>query len=105
MARLAAAAGARALLLEKPGATHPKHIFDLVEDLKAYPDLIVEWGWEMHYAEVMDVVRDLVRKQALGHITTSHWHGGTPSGGGVELWQRQTGTLGGIVYMDCTHTL
>ncbi|KAH8901531.1 putative oxidoreductase [Thozetella sp. PMI_491] len=105
LAGLAAAAGAKALLLEKPGATHPQHIFDLVEDLKQYPDLIVEWGWEMHYAEVMDVVRDLVQKQTLGQITTSHWHGGTPSGGGLELWQRQQGTLGGFLYMDGSHTV
>ncbi|KAJ9149880.1 Oxidoreductase [Pleurostoma richardsiae] len=105
VARLAAAAGAKALLLEKPGATHPREIYALVEDLKTYPDLIVEWGWEMHYAEVMDVVRSLVRKDTLGQITTSHWHGGTPSGGGMELWQRQPGTLGGFLYMDGAHTI
>ncbi|KIW10637.1 hypothetical protein PV08_11601 [Exophiala spinifera] len=105
LALLAASHGAKGLLLEKPGATHPSHLFSLVESLKAYPDLVVEWGWEMHYAEAMDFVRDIVRTGALGQITTSHWHGGTPSGGGMEIWQRQKDTLGGFLYMDGSHTL
>ncbi|KAL6246792.1 hypothetical protein RBB50_006099 [Rhinocladiella similis] len=105
LALLAASHGAKGLLLEKPGATHPSHLFSLVESLASYPDLIVEWGWEMHYAEAMDFVRDLVRTDALGQITTSHWHGGTPSGGAMEIWQRQKDTLGGFLYMDASHTL
>ncbi|EXJ83489.1 hypothetical protein A1O1_07112 [Capronia coronata CBS 617.96] len=105
LALLAASSGAKGLLLEKPGATRPEQIFKLAHELKKWPDLIVEYGWEMHYAEVMDVVRDLVRTGALGEITTSHWHGGTPSGAGMELWQRQRDTLGGFLYMDASHTL
>ncbi|KIX01103.1 uncharacterized protein Z518_10169 [Rhinocladiella mackenziei CBS 650.93] len=105
LALFAASSGAKGLFLEKPGATHPEHLFKLAEDLKEWPNLVVEWGWEMHYAETMDMVRHLVRHGALGEITTSHWHGGTPSGGGMELWQRQDGTLGGFLYMDGSHTL
>lgn len=105
LALLAASSGAKGLLLEKPGATHPEHAFRLISELNRYPDLVVEYGWEMHYAETMDWVRDIVRKGVLGDITTSHWHGGTPSGGGMELWQRQQDTLGGFLYMDASHTL
>ncbi|KAK6379306.1 hypothetical protein LTS17_006224 [Exophiala oligosperma] len=105
LALLAASHGAKGLLLEKPGATYPEHLFSLVESLKSYPDCVVEWGWEMHYAEAMDLVRDLVHTEALGQITTSHWHGGTPSGGAMEIWQRQKDTLGGFLYMDASHTL
>ena len=105
LALLAASNGAKGLLLEKPGATHPEHLFKLVEQLKQWPDLVVEWGWEMHYAETMDFVRNLVRRNALGQITTSRWHGGTPSGGAMEIWQRQKNPLGGFLYMDASHTL
>ncbi len=37
LARLAAAAKAKALLLEKPGATHPQHIFELAGKFEAVP--------------------------------------------------------------------
>lgn len=103
-ARLAAAHNPRGLFLEKPGACTPDELFKLADDL-SHRDIAVEFGWEMHYAEVMDVVRDLVRNRTLGQITTSHWHGGCPSGAGDELWQRQATNLGGFVYEDGCHTL
>lgn len=105
LALLAANAGAKGLLLEKPGGTQPSHVFKLIEELQQRPEIVVEFGWEMHYAEVMDFVRDITKKGALGDITTSHWHGGTPSGGSVELWQRQEDSLGGCVYCDGSHTI
>lgn len=105
LALLAASSGAKGLLLEKPGASRPEQLFSLVKQLATWPDLVVEWGWEMHYAETMDFVRELVGAKALGQITTSHWHGGTPSGGAMEVWQRQPDTLGGFLYMDASHTL
>jgi predicted dehydrogenase len=93
------------MLVEKPGANRPEDFFELHEKLKAYPDIIVEYGWEMHYAEVIVWIRGIVSGGVLGQVTTSRWHGGTPSGGGLALWQRQEGTLGGVMYMDGSHTV
>jgi predicted dehydrogenase len=59
----------------------------------------------MHYAEVMDFARSLVREGTLGEITTSHFHGGCPSGAGAELWSRLDTNPGGLIYEEGCHTL
>lgn len=94
----------KGLFLEKPGAAIPLDLFQLSEDLMAYPKLEVEFGWEMHYSEVMDFSRDILKSSALGEITLAHFHGGTPSGGALEKWQCLDTTLGGFVYTDGSHT-
>lgn len=92
------------LFLEKPGAAMPLDLFQLEKDLAKFPNLVVEFGCEMHYCEVMDYTRQLVNLGTLGDITLAHFHGGTPVGGALEKWQCLDSTLGGFVYTDGSHT-
>lgn len=96
----------KSLFLEKIGAAVPQELYDLTRILsREKPDLVIEWGWEMHYGDAMDAARDAVAKNILGDITNVHFHGGCPSGAGFEKWQMLETTLGGYVYTDGGHTI
>lgn len=96
----------RGLFLEKPGAAIPADFFQLSEEIqKKRPGLAVEVGYEMHYSEALDFARKVIREGVLGDITTARFHGGCPSGAGVDLWQSIPGDLGGIMQTEGCHTL
>lgn len=94
----------KGIFLEKPGAAVPPDLYALQLDFAPFTDLVVEFGWEMHYSETMDYTRQVLKSGALGEITLAHFHGGTPAGGALEKWQCLDTTLGGFVYTDGSHT-
>jgi hypothetical protein len=49
------------------------------------PGLAVELGYEMHYSETLGFARKVVKEGVLGDITTARFHGGCPSGAGMDL--------------------
>lgn len=96
----------KALFLEKPGAADPKDFVALAEEIQARrPKLAVELGYELHYAESLAFARKVVREGVLGDITTARFHGGCPSGAGMDLWQSIPEDLGGIMQTEGCHTL
>ncbi|KAJ6157937.1 Oxidoreductase [Penicillium chermesinum] len=96
----------RGLFLEKPGAALPSDFYRLAEEIKRKrPTLVVELGYELHYSEPLEFARQVIREGALGDITTARFHGGCPSGAGLELWQSIPEDLGGILQTSGCHTL
>jgi hypothetical protein len=59
----------------------------------------------MHYSETMEFTRRVVKDGAIGEITTAGFHGGCPSGAGMDLWQAIPEGLGGIMHTEGCHTL
>jgi predicted dehydrogenase len=102
-ARVAADAGARALLLEKPGAATPDEFLKLATELNA-KGVEVEIGYELHYCDAVARCREIVGG-ALGQITLARLHGGCPIGAGAELWQSIPEDLGGLVFTEGSHML
>lgn len=96
----------KGLFLEKPGAALPQDFFALAKEIEAKrPQLAVELGYEMHYSEALDFARRVIREGVLGDITTCRFHGGCPSGAGMDLWQSIPEDLGGIMQTEGCHTL
>lgn len=96
----------KGLFLEKPGAAMPEDFYELAEEIAAKrPGLAVELGYEMHYSESLDFARRVIHSGALGDITTARFHGGCPSGAGMDLWQAIPEDLGGIMHTEGCHTL
>ncbi|KAL1848414.1 hypothetical protein Plec18170_008012 [Paecilomyces lecythidis] len=96
----------KGLFLEKPGAAIPQDFYKLAEEIKGKrPGLAVELGYEMHYSEALEFARQVIREGALGDITTARFHGGCPSGAGMDLWQAIPEDLGGIMQTEGCHTL
>lgn len=104
LAKQAARAGVRGLLLEKPGAASPERFFELARDL-IRRDIQVEIGYELHYADSMVLCRDLIAHGVLGEITLARFHGGCPVGAGAELWQSIPEDAGGLVFTEGSHLL
>lgn len=96
----------RGLFLEKPGAALPEDFYQLAEEIQQKrPDLAVELGYELHYSESLQFARKVIQEGVLGDITTARFHGGCPSGAGVDLWQSIPEDLGGIMQTEGCHTL
>ncbi|KAH8689178.1 putative oxidoreductase [Talaromyces proteolyticus] len=96
----------KGLFLEKPGAADPVDFYKLAEEIETKrPGLAVELGYEMHYSEALDFARKVIREGVLGDITTARFHGGCPSGAGMDLWQSIPEDLGGIMQTEGCHTL
>lgn len=96
----------KGLFLEKPGAAIPEDFYALASEIESKrPGLAVELGYEMHYSESLSFARRVIRSGALGDITTARFHGGCPSGAGMELWQAIPEDLGGIMQTEGCHTL
>lgn len=96
----------KGLLLEKPGAAVPADFYKLTQEIEAKrPDLAVEMGYEMHYSEALEFSRKVVKNGVLGDITTARFHGGCPSGAGMDLWQSIPEDLGGIMQTEGCHPL
>lgn len=106
LALIAARNGVKGLLLEKFGAANPQEMFETLKELTILrPDIVIEWGWEMHYSDAMEKAHNLLKNRVLGDITTAHFHGGCPSGSGFEKWQSLDSTIGGFAYTICGHTI
>jgi predicted dehydrogenase len=96
----------KGLFLENPGAASPADFVGLAKEIRAKrPVLAVELGYELHYPQAMAFARKVVREEVLGGITTARFHGGCPSGAGMDLWQSIPDDLGGIVQTEGCHTL
>lgn len=96
----------KGLFLEKPGAADPADFYKLAEEIEAKrPGLAVELGYEIHYSEALEFARKVIREDVLGDITTARFHGGCPSGAGMDLWQSIPEDLGGIMQTEGCHTL
>lgn len=96
----------KGLFLEKPGAAIPEDFYMLATEIETLrPNLVVELGYEMHYSEALDFARKVIKEGALGDITTARFHGGCPSGAGMDLWQSVPEDLGGIMQTEGCHTL
>lgn len=96
----------RALFMEKPGAADPHDFVALAEQIRfSRPELAVELGYELHYAESLSFARKVINEGVLGDITTARFHGGCPSGAGMDLWQSIPEDLGGIMQTEGCHTL
>lgn len=103
---LAAQYKVKGLMMEKIGAANPDEMFETLTELRIlHPEIVIEWGWELHYSDAMVRARDLLENKVLGDITTAHFHGGCPSGSGFEKWQALDSTIGGFVYTICGHTI
>lgn len=99
-------ASLKGLFLEKPGAARPADFVALAEEIMAKrPDLVVEVGYELHYSEAMSVARRVIKESVLGDIASARFHGGCPSGAGMDLWQSIPEDLGGIMQTEGCHTL
>jgi hypothetical protein len=86
--------------LEKPGAAIPEDFYALAKEIECKrPGLAVELGYEMHYSEALGFARKVVKEGVLGDITTARFHGGCPSGAGMDLWQAIPEDLGGIMQL------
>jgi predicted dehydrogenase len=96
----------KGLFLEKPGTAFPEDFYRLADEIqKKRPDLAVELGYEIHYSESLDFARKVIHEGVLGDITTARFHGGCPSGAGMDLWQAIPEDLGGIMQTEGCHTL
>lgn len=96
----------KGLFLEKPGAALPSDFVALASEIKSKrPGLAVELGYEMHYSESLSFARKVIQSGALGDITTARFHGGCPSGAGMDIWQSIPEDLGGIMQTEGCHTL
>ncbi|KAJ5730687.1 oxidoreductase [Penicillium malachiteum] len=96
----------RGLFLEKPGAAIPEDFYKLAEEIQQKrPGLAVELGYELHYSESLQFARKVIQEGVLGDITTARFHGGCPSGAGMDLWQSIPEDLGGIMQTEGCHTL
>lgn len=104
LAELAVRAGARAVLLEKPGAQNPQAFYSLADRLTS-AGVIVELGYQLHYSDAVGWCREIVEFGVLGQLTASRFHGGCPVGAGAELWQSLAEDIGGIVYTEGSHML
>lgn len=104
LARRAARAGVRGLLLEKPGAASPEQFYELAGELSR-AGIAVEIGYELHYADSTALCRELLAEDALGDITLARFHGGCPVGAGAELWQSIPEDAGGLVFTEGCHLL
>lgn len=104
LADAAMGAGAKSILLEKPGARNPTEFYELAARLRA-AGVAVEIGYELHYTDTMQWCREIVGSGVLGQITTSRFHGGCPVGAGAELWQSVPDDIGGLVFTEGSHVL
>ncbi|KAJ5174195.1 oxidoreductase [Penicillium canariense] len=96
----------KGLFLEKPGAARPQDFYNLAHEIQQKrPHLAVELGYELHYSESLRFARKVIRDGVLGDITTARFHGGCPSGAGMDLWQSIPEDLGGIMQTAGCHTL
>ncbi|KAJ5679944.1 oxidoreductase [Penicillium macrosclerotiorum] len=96
----------KGLFLEKPGAAIPQDFYELAMEIKKKrPGLVVELGYELHYSEALEFSRKVIRDEVLGDITSARFHGGCPSGAGMDLWQSIPEDLGGILQTEGCHTL
>jgi predicted dehydrogenase len=96
----------KGLFLEKPGAAVTEDFYALAKDIEVKrPDLAVELGYEMHYSEALEFARKVIKEGVLGDITTARFHGGCPSGAGMDLWQAIPEDLGGIMQTEGCNTL
>jgi predicted dehydrogenase len=94
------------LFLEKPGAASPEDFYALAKEIECKrPGLAVELGYEMHYSEALEFPRKVMKGGVLGDITTARFHGGCPSGAGMDLWQAIPEDLGSIMQTEGCHTL
>lgn len=91
-----------ALLVEKPGADRPQAAYDVAR-LCREAGTVVEFGYEMHYAEFMAVLRKVLASGCLGQVTLARLHGGSPVGCGLELWQSLPEDIGGVGYTEGCH--
>jgi len=92
------------LLLEKPGADQPQAAYELVP-LCRESGTLVEFGYEMHYAEFMAILRRILASDCLGQVTLARLHGGSPVGCGLELWQSLPEDVGGVGYTEGCHVI
>ncbi|MGH3164683.1 MAG: Gfo/Idh/MocA family protein, partial [Trebonia sp.] len=104
LAGQAARAGARGLLLEKPGAASPARFYELARELTRR-GVVVEVGYELHYTDAVTVCREVLAGDMLGDITLARFHGGCPVGAGAELWQSIPEDPGGLVFTEGSHLL
>ncbi|CAL5874228.1 uncharacterized protein PFLUO_LOCUS8516 [Penicillium psychrofluorescens] len=96
----------KGLFLEKPGTALPEDFYQLADEIeKKRPGLAVELGYELHYSESLAFARKVIHDGVLGDITTARFHGGCPSGAGMDLWQAIPEDLGGIMQTEGCHTL
>ncbi|KAJ5689865.1 hypothetical protein N7462_004257 [Penicillium macrosclerotiorum] len=93
----AIASGAKGIFVEKPGAAHPEQFNKLIPQIEAH-GVIFEVGWELHYLEIVEFARNVLRTSLLGHITEARFHGGCPGGAGAEAWQSNIHNIGGFFY-------
>lgn len=102
LARMAANAGVRVMLLEKPGASSPSDFLALAAELDAL-GVHVEIGYELHYCDAVQACRELW--PALGDLTLARFHAGCPIGAGAELWQSIQQDVGGLTFTEGSHML
>jgi predicted dehydrogenase len=94
----------KSVLMEKPGAGRPEAAYDLVGPCRA-AGTVVEFGYEMHYAQFMAVLRQVLTSGCLGQVTLARLHGGNPVGCALELWQSLPEDLGGLGYTEGCHVI
>lgn len=99
-----AAPWTRALILEKCTAPDYKTLKDLADDLVHYP-IHIEHGYQLHYLDVMDKCREIIKSNALGQITLARFHGGSPSGCSDEVWVSEPSLMGGMFYVEGSHII
>lgn len=90
------------VLLEKPGAAQPPAAYELIKPLRA-AQTVVEFGYEMHYADFMVSLHQALKSGCLGQVTLARLHGGNPVGCALELWQSLPDDLGGVGYTEGCH--
>ena len=93
---------AKSLLIEKPGAGRPHEAYSLISPCKK-AGTVVEFGYEMHYAEFMRVLHGVLESRCLGQVTLARFHGGNPVGCALEIWQSLPEDLGGLGYTEGCH--
>jgi predicted dehydrogenase len=94
----------RGMLLEKPGTSLPREAYGLSERCER-AGMIVEFGYQLHYAESISRLRDVVASGCLGQITQARFHGGCPAGAALDPWQSLPEDLGGFGYTIGCHVI
>ena len=92
----------KSVLIEKPGADRPEFAYPLARLLRE-AGTVVEFGYEMHYADCMRSLRRVLSSGCLGQVTLARFHGGNPVGCALELWQSLPDDLGGVGYTEGCH--
>lgn len=99
-----AAAHARAVLIEKPGAPTLAAMEAMVRTIRA-TGVQAQFGYMYSYSPVVERMRAIVAGGVLGPITLARFHAGAPVGGAAELWQSLPEDMGGVLYTDGCHML